>query len=356
MTGKMTKKERVLSAIAYKETDRTPVFDILLHDGLIEHVTGSIPSIGKSGIKLKCETISRALDMTRMAEFGPVEPGVRTDTHGFVHDHDRWIYLGIKKRPFNDEKGAVSWIRQEITRLGKEKIDIDLVRKKYLDNNSMIRSYLGDDTVVLFRESGTGLDTIRHQLGLELFSYTCMDEPSLISEYLELSTNREIQIVNAIADLELSPCALTYGDIAYKHGLLHSPDWLRKQFLPRLKKLNDTWHSYGIKCLFHSDGNLNQIIDELIDTGIDGLNPIETVAGMSVSGLYKKYHKRIFLTGGIDMSQLLSKGSYDEVYEECKAAIKNAPCGYFIGSTTELDNSAKTDNILAMLRAAGVDI
>ena len=48
------------------------------------------------------------------------------------------------------------------------------------------------------------------------------------------------------------------------------------------------------------------------------------------------------------MSQLLSLGEPDEVKEVCREAIKIAYPGYFIGSTTELDNSAKLENIIAM--------
>jgi hypothetical protein len=54
------------------------------------------------------------------------------------------------------------------------------------------------------------------------------------------------------------------------------------------------------------------------------------------------------------MSQLLSYGTSDEVYRVSKEAIQIASPGYFIGSTTELDNLSRLENILAMLNAAGV--
>ena len=89
------------------------------------------------------------------------------------------------------------------------------------------------------------------------------------------------------------------------------------------------------------------VMDELMDTGIDGLNRIETLAGMNVGELKKLYGDKIFLTGGIDMSQLLSYGKSEEVFEVSKKAIKEAPTGYFIGSTTEIDNTSKLENVLA---------
>jgi hypothetical protein len=54
------------------------------------------------------------------------------------------------------------------------------------------------------------------------------------------------------------------------------------------------------------------------------------------------------------MSQLLSDGTPEEVLEVCRATLEEAPNGYFIGSTTEIDESSRLENVLAMLQAVGV--
>jgi len=189
-------------------------------------------------------------------------------------------------------------------------------------------------------------------MGIESFCYLWADDPGLISEYLELVTEQEVAVIHAIAAPELSPWALTFGDIAMKAKLLHSPDWLRQEFFPRLKRLNDAYHEHGIRCLFHSDGYLMEIMPDLIESGIDGLNPIETVAGMDLGEICRLYGDKIFLTGGIDMSQLLSNGTPDQVREVCCKAIADAPTGYFMGSTTEIDNSSRLENVLAMIEVS----
>ena len=352
--SQMTKTERVMATMALQETDRTPVYDILLNDSLIEHFTGEYPPVGEAGLKRKCKAIARMFDMTRMAGFAPNEPGEEIDEDGFVSRHGRWLHMGIHRRPFHDECGAVEWLLKYTDKLNAD-IDLLKIRRDFLDDFQKQKRYIGDDTVILHRESGTGLDDIRHKLGLELFSYIAADEPDLISEYLKLSTAREVRIIHAIADARLSPCALTYGDIGYNHGLMHSPSWLRSEFFPRIRELNDAWHEHGVKCLFHSDGNIMSVMDDLMDAGIDGLNPIETLSGMNVGELKRRYGDRIFLTGGIDMSQLLSNGTPEEVRAACNTAIEEAPTGYFIGSTTEIDESSRLENVLAMLQAAGVN-
>jgi hypothetical protein len=93
------------------------------------------------------------------------------------------------------------------------------------------------------------------------------------------------------------------------------------------------------------------VLDDLVATGIDGLNPIETVAGMNLKEVRQKYPRQ-FLAGGIDMSQLLSNGTPDEVREVCRQAIRDVYPGYFMGSTTEADNSCKAKNLVAMYEVA----
>lgn len=353
MSVAMTKRERVEAAMSRQETDRVPVYDLLLSDAVITHFTGRVAPVGEEGMRLRLKAIARCLDMTRSAGYGPAEPGDTADEDGFVHHRKRWTGGGLRKRPFHDETGAKEWLTKAIRRL-REPFEAAAYRQEFRAHWDTMRRYLGDDTVVLHGETGTGLDDVRYMLGLEIFSYLSVDAPEMISEYLELYTDRKVAEIHAIADRELSPCALTYGDIACKGRLLHSPAWLRREFFPRLQRLNDAWHEHGIKCLFHSDGYLMEIIPDLIETGIDGLNPIETVAGMDLAEVKRLYGDRLFLTGGIDISQLMALGTPEQVRQTCREAIAVASPGYLLGSTTEIDDGASLENVLAMWEVAGI--
>jgi len=343
----MTKRERVEKTMSLQETDRVPVYDLLYNDSVIEYFTGKIPPSGEEGLKITCEAISKMLDMTRSVT-GPSESRIYKREDGLVIRQERWTSW-IEEKPFKDEEGAKKWLLESIDRL--KKIDVEEMAKKYMVYFNKVLGYVGD-TVVLHAQTGTGLDELRWALGIEIFSYLSVDEPELISEYLDAYTELQVKFIHKIANKELSPCALTYGDIAAKGKLLHSPEWLRREFFPRLKRLNDAWHEHGIKCLFHSDGYIMEVIPDLIETEIDGLNPIETVAGMDLKEVKRLYGDKLFITGGIDVSQLLSNGTPEEVREVCKEAIQVGYPGYFIGSTTELDNGAKLENVLAMLEVA----
>jgi len=81
----MSKHERVVAALNHRETDRTPVYDILLNDGVIQLLTGRFPPVGEEGLKIRLTATSAILDMTRMAGAAPVAPGEHRDADGFVH-------------------------------------------------------------------------------------------------------------------------------------------------------------------------------------------------------------------------------------------------------------------------------
>lgn len=297
------------------------------------------------------------LDMTRAVYYGPKEPGEWVDADGLTRwKEDRDINGGVRHRPFADEDGAREWLARAVARRKREARALDL--KRYADEHRrrflQLQGYIGDDTVVL-EECETGLDEVRAALGLEWFAFLDADCPELIREFIAVSTEQAVRIVHATADKTLTPYAMVAGDIAMKGRLIHSPEWLRREFFPSLRRLITAWHEHEIKVLFHSDGYLMDILPDLVAAGIDGLNPIETTAGMSLKEVKAIYGSKLFLTGGIDMSQLLSRTSPDEVRAACRAAMRDASPGYFIGSTSELDNSARLENILAMLETAKGD-
>jgi len=357
--AEMTKRERVEKTMAFQETDRVPIYDLLRCDAAFEYFSGKkIPPLSKDEktqeklLEIAGKAVNKLLDMTRSVGFGPVAEEDVVDEFGFVrHVSVREKTTWIKKRPFNDENGAIEFLKKWIKKIKEQTEAVEqnpsAYRDEYHKNFLKVQNAIGD-TVNLLAQHGTGLDEVRVTIGFELFSFVYADQPDIISEFLEEYTKMNIAICHAIADIKLSPCVLTYGDIACKERLLHSPQFLRKEFFPRLKRLNDAWHEHGFKCLFHSDGYLMDVMDDLIEAGIDGLNPIETVAGMSIKEIREKYGKRIFLAGGIDMSQLLAFGSRESVKDICRQAIREAGAGYFIGSTTEIDNSTNLENIIAL--------
>lgn len=362
----MTKRERVEATMNFREVDRIPVYDLLFNDAAIEYYSGQKLETGD--IKTVCKAVGNCLDMVRSMT-APANPGRRRgvnsdpritplknneivpfiDNSPFEIEQQRWTsWYG--KSSLNTMKDLVEWAEKDIERKNKWNPDsfyADAFRNKYLELQSM-----AGDAVIMLATSQVGIDFIFNRIGLESFSYFMFDYPDLLSAWLDAYTGAEIKRIHAIADYKLSPCALTYSDIAYKGNMIFSPDFIRKELIHRLKKINGAWHEHNIKCLFHSDGYLMDILPDLISADIDGLNPIETNAGMNLKEVKKLYGDKIFISGGIDVSQLMSLGTEEQVREACFQAIEDAgPTGYFLGSTTELHNSIPLNNIIELMNA-----
>lgn len=362
MTVQLSKKERILRTMNCQEVDRVPLYDLLFCNGAIQHFSGEkLPSFVYDDKtiqeldRITGKAIANFLDMTRSWNFGPVVDRSYSNEYGFVIHESTWEKTAwIEKRPFNDLAGAKQFMKRWLADAEANTQQINAnpgayreqFHKNFLENSSRL-----GDTIHLITQQGSGLDEILYWLGFELMTYMMTDDPGFYSEALEILTCQNLAICHAVADPQLSPIVLTYTDIAHKNRLTYSPRFLRQEIFPRVKRLNDAWHEHGIQCLYHSDGYLMEVLDDLVAIGIDGLNPIETVAGMSLKEVRTKY-PHLFLAGGIDMSQLLSNGTPEQVKEVCRQAIQDAYPGFFMGSTTEADNSCKTENLIAMYEVA----
>ena len=133
-----------------------------------------------------------------------------------------------------------------------------------------------------------------------------------------------------------------------------NPDFLREEWLPRVKKVIAPIKKRGIKVLFHSDGNIWEFIDDLIDAGFEGINPLEPIAGMEIGKVKKKYGDKLVLLGGIDCSQTLPLGSPNDVEKAVIKAIKEgAPgSGFCLGSSSEIRTGTPVINAITMFKTA----
>ncbi|MCP4165876.1 MAG: hypothetical protein GY759_08275 [Chloroflexi bacterium] len=347
----LTKRERVMRTVRFEETDRVPLYDIFDNDDVIEFYAGHKLTV-ENGARVKGLAIGRALDMTRIPN-GPEKPRLRRLENGIVLQQERWTPW-IIERPFHDMPTAIEWIKGEIKRTQALVFDRTYADKFQATIRQHLANFAGadptrrEDPTLLVLESGVGLTEMYWWVGMEWFAYLMADEPALIASWLDARTQAELRRVAAIADPEILPIALTYDDIAFKTNLLFSPSWLRQYWLPGLTQLIDAWHARDTICLFHSDGNLWPILDDLVAAGIDGLNPLEQLADMDLGKVRRRY-PQLFLAGGIDVSQLLSFGTPDEVHAACAQAIADTGgVGYFMGSTTELIDAVPLQNARAM--------
>ncbi len=89
-------------------------------------------------------------------------------------------------------------------------------------------------------------------------------------------------------------------DLGSGDNLLFRPELYRRFFFPWHRALCDLVHSYGKHVHLHSHGNINRILDLVVDSGIDMLNPLDPGEGMDLAAIKEHYGHRLTLVGGMD--------------------------------------------------------
>jgi hypothetical protein len=200
---------------------------------------------------------------------------------------------------------------------------------------------------------GCGFHATYGLMGLQLFSYAIFDSRSEVDRTMDVLCANAVLHAELCAEEKLSPIFFVGDDIAYKNRLMCSPQFLRETFIKCLRRVCAPLRAAGIKVVFHSDGNVTEILDDMIDAGINGLNPIEPLAGMDIGLLKKRYGRNLILVGNVDCSQVLPLGTPAEVVKATRECIRAASRGggHFIGSSSEIIPSTPLENILAFYRA-----
>jgi len=176
--------------------------------------------------------------------------------------------------------------------------------------------------------------------------------PELIELYLDIQLEANLAHIDRLAAAGVD-VIWGGGDLATNKGPIYSPASLRRFLLPRLRKMCERCHEYGLPYVFRSDGWLWPIAQELfVESGVDGYGEIDAQAGMNIPDL-KARLPHLTLWGGVDCAGALVTGTRAEVAEETRRSLEaGAPGGgYILGSSNVIHAEVKTENFLEMARA-----
>ena len=145
-------------------------------------------------------------------------------------------------------------------------------------------------------------------------------------------------------------------DLGFQNGLIVSPELYRELFKPRHKKYFDMVKKHTSAFIhLHSCGSIYKLIPDLIELGVDALNPVQVAArDMDSAKLAAEFGDRLSFWGGIDTQTVLPKGTTADVKAEVRQRIRDlAPGGgYILCAVHNLQPDVPVGNLLAMYEAA----
>lgn len=140
-------------------------------------------------------------------------------------------------------------------------------------------------------------------------------------------------------------------DLGGQETLMYSPKQIREFLLPRMKRMADLTKQNGSYVFHHSDGAIRSILPDLIDTGIEILNPIQwRCVGMEREGLKRDFGDKLIFHGGVDNQYTLPFGTVDEVRQEVidNYRILGDGGGYILAPCHNIQSVGPAENIVAM--------
>ncbi|MHC4403529.1 MAG: uroporphyrinogen decarboxylase family protein [Planctomycetota bacterium] len=334
----MNSRERVIAALERREPDRVPFFECVIDERVMDALLpGCDYDQFNDWIGLDNASQNRSSWSRDNVEFIDEEKGLFRDKWGVIRA------FGPESTPAPVE--------------GPIKTPEDL--KEYTPPDPHADDVLGTipDLVARYRGKKAVTAICRDAYfnpaflrGTEQFLMDMVENPKLVHELIEVCLSYDIPAMQRMVAAGMD--VVVFGDdYADKNATLMSPKHFKQFILPGLKRCVDAAHEAGAYVVKHTDGNIMGVIDMIVGTGVDALNPLEPQAGMDVGLVKERYGDRIAIIGNIDCGYLLSQAPAEEVREVTRRTIQIAAPGggYLLSSSNSIHSSVKPENLMAMV-------
>jgi uroporphyrinogen decarboxylase len=145
-------------------------------------------------------------------------------------------------------------------------------------------------------------------------------------------------------------------DLGLQLAPMISPQLFRRFIKPKYRRYVDAFKNASkAKVILHSDGAISPLIDDMIEAGIEGINPVQVSAkGMDSKQLKERFSKKLIFWGGIDTQSVLPFGTPEDVRNEVRTRIKHlAPGGgYILATVHNIQPGVPPENIVAIFDEA----
>jgi uroporphyrinogen decarboxylase len=174
----------------------------------------------------------------------------------------------------------------------------------------------------------------RSLMGDEATWIAMAQDPEWIQDVSRTFTDQLLRNFDAVMATGIQPDGLwIYGDMAFKTATVCSPAMYKELIWPDHKRLADWAHAHNMKLIYHTDGDVNGVLDLYLAAGFDCLQPLESKARMDIRKLGPPYGQRLALFGNIDVMVMITNDR-DQIEAEIasKFAAGKATRGYLYHS------------------------
>jgi hypothetical protein len=312
----LAKLERMTKALGHREADRVPVSDFFW---------GSFLERWRRELGLPPGTdIYRYYDLDWVVTVPNMDPHIRpfeileeTAEHVIV----RTGFEAVIRKEFADPMPAfLKFDTDSLDKMAAFRFDDPWDNRRYFKEGDNQIAGVGDG---FSRNSPAWIETVRslhsdfpvygsvcegqemlwRTIGLENVMLWMGLYPDEVGRFVERCGEFALDIAKAQirAAGGLLDGLVIWGDVAYRKDLFFSPEYWRRYFKPVVKAVVDECHSHGLPVIYHGCGNVQRILGDFVEIGVDAVNPLEAKAGLDAVELRRRFGHRIGLCGNMDV-------------------------------------------------------
>jgi len=325
-------EERMIRVLERKETDRVPSFEWYIDKKVIEAMS---PGSDYEKFCYEMDLDAICVDCNFDKKF--IDKGLIQDEWGMIKKDTGESHSYPVDGPVRTLKDAQLYIPPDPHKPGR----YDLLEKAIKDHG-------GKKAVILHLNDVFSIPS--RLMPFNDFLMKLIDEPEVIRTLVKMSVDINLEFAKEAKKRGVK-IVYTGDDFAYNSGPIVSPGQFRDIFFPELKRVINGFKELGLLVIKHTDGDIMPIIDMIIESGFDCIDPIDPIAGMSLQQIKSEYGRKICIKGNVDCSSTLSFKSPAETIEETKKCldIGMPGGGYILSSSNSIHSAVKPENYRAML-------
>ena len=188
--------------------------------------------------------------------------------------------------------------------------------------------------------------------GFDTFLLDMVLDPGFAEDLLERITQIQLVLIGRFLDLGVDG-GYFGDDYGSQANLLFSPAMWRTLIKPRLARLFAPFREAGLPVLMHSDGQISEILPDLVEIGLTAYNPVQPEV-IDHAWLRRTFGNRLAYYGGLSTQTTLTQGTPQEVtsaVQACLAALAPENTGLVLAPSHRMMSDTPMENVEAMLEA-----
>jgi uroporphyrinogen decarboxylase len=206
------------------------------------------------------------------------------------------------------------------------------------------------DTMKVIGQYGDIFTMVWEMMGFENFSMALYENPELVGRMFDTIGQIVYNLFENMVEFDCVEALWYSDDIAYANALIISPTVLRQYFFPWLGRIGELARQRNLPFLYHTDGVVWDVFDDIIACGVHAIHPVEPKA-MDIVKVKERVKGKLCVIGNVDLGYTLTRGTPEETADEVKEKIRLlAPeGGYCLGSSNSVPDYVKVENYRAMV-------